>query len=327
MKGNSRPPETRGRHWRRFVFALLAFVFVYVLFSVAGGLLLAEWALHPGRLPLRHSEQVHGAAQREFHATVRDVEIRSADDGTLLRGWYVASTEVPAPAVILLHGVSDNREGVAGYASIFLAHGYRVLLPDARAHGESGGTIATYGLRERDDVHAWVSWLKSQNPTQCVYGLGESMGAAIVLQSLAVENRFCAVIAESSFSGFREMAFDRVGDFVGLGPWFGRTLGRAPVEVAFEYARWRYGLDLTRANPADALSTSNTPVLLIHGVEDVNIRPWHSQRLAAVDRNASLWLVPNAVHTGAWAAIPTEFERRVSDWLASHPARPKMAAQ
>jgi hypothetical protein len=31
-----------------------------------------------------------------------------------------------------------------------------------------------------------------------------------------------------------------------------------------------------------------------------------------------LWLVPDAVHTGAWAAAPVEFPRRVLGWFAAH---------
>jgi hypothetical protein len=45
---------------------------------------------------------------------------------------------------------------------MFLAHGYIVLAPDSRAHGESGGDIATYGLLEWDDAHRWVSWLMEE---------------------------------------------------------------------------------------------------------------------------------------------------------------------
>jgi uncharacterized protein len=46
-------------------------------------------------------------------------------------------------AVILLHGISANRMGVAGYGEMFLQKGYRILLPDSRAHGESEGNPAT----------------------------------------------------------------------------------------------------------------------------------------------------------------------------------------
>ena len=38
---------------------------------------------------------------------------------------------------------------MVGYAELLLAHGFTVLLPDARAHGASGGSLATYGLLER----------------------------------------------------------------------------------------------------------------------------------------------------------------------------------
>src|SRR5256885_4646798 len=99
-------------------------------------------------------------------------------------------------AVILLHGISDSRLGVAGYGQMFLQHGYRILLPDSRAHGESGGDIATYGLRESDDVHRWVSWLYDRG-VSCVDGFGESMGAALVLESMSAEPGFCSVVADS----------------------------------------------------------------------------------------------------------------------------------
>src|SRR5438067_10448944 len=106
---------------------------------------------------------------------------------------------------------------------MFLQQGYRVLLPDSRAHGESGGRLATYGLRENDDIHRWVSWLYDRGAT-CVDGFGESMGAALVLESMRSEARFCAVVADSPFSTFRSVAYDREGYFVGAGrlglePW------------------------------------------------------------------------------------------------------------
>ena len=170
---------------------------------------------------------------------------------------------------------------------MLLQQGYRVLLPDSRAHGESGGTLATYGLLERDDIHHWVDWLYDDKQSACVYGFGESMGAALVLQSLAVERRFCAVVADSSFSSFRSVSYDRIGYYVHLGRWFGQTFGRLPVEIGLMYAKCRYSLDLRQANPEAALARTNTPVLLIHGKADVNIRPWHSENGSGVSQSCS----------------------------------------
>jgi pimeloyl-ACP methyl ester carboxylesterase len=42
---------------------------------------------------------------------------------------------------------------VLSYAALLLSRGYSVLLPDARAHGESAGPIATYGVLEAEDIH------------------------------------------------------------------------------------------------------------------------------------------------------------------------------
>jgi len=126
----------------------------------------------------------------------------------VLKGWYIHPKEFNGNVVIVLHGITDNREGMAGFGKLFLDHGYAVLMPDARGHGESGGDIATYGLRESDDIHRWVSWIYGQErlPVQCVYGFGESYGAALILQSLADEPRYCAVAAESAFSSARAMS-------------------------------------------------------------------------------------------------------------------------
>src|SRR5262249_59487351 len=112
-------------------------------------------------------------------------------------------------AVVLLHGITDNREGMGGFARLFLDHGYAVLMPDARAHGESGGMLATYGVRESDDLHRWVSWLYTDElaPAQCVYGVGESYGAALLLQALPAEPSFCPLAVASPFSPSPQLTY------------------------------------------------------------------------------------------------------------------------
>ena len=292
---------------------------IYTAFSLVAGFVLAEMSLHPGRTHPNQSRiaQMYG----QYGAKLDSVSIRAAD-GVELRAWYSVPVHENGRAVILLHGIGDNRSGVAGYGSEFLAHGYRVLLPDSRAHGESGGQLATYGLLESNDIHRWVSWLYDHGAT-CVNGLGESMGAALVLEGLSAEPRFCAVVADSGFSTFRSVAYDREGYFVGAGRfglerWFGRTIGFLPAEIGLLYAKWRYGVDLYHANPVDALRNSNTPVLLIHGDADINILPDQSRVLAAANSKAEFWLVPGAEHCGAAGKVPQEFWTRVLGFFERH---------
>jgi len=203
--------------------ALLAGVVAYLVLSIVAGSVIAELSLKLRRLPLRHQRAFADAVRHDFHVELQDVAITAAD-GAVLKGWFVHPRDYNGNAVILLHGITDNREGVAGYGRLLLQHGYAVLLPDARRHGESGGELATYGVKESDDVHRWVSWIYAHDPPQCAYGFGESYGAALMLQSLASENRFCAVAVESPFSTAREMSFERVSGPLHLQSWFGRTL-------------------------------------------------------------------------------------------------------
>jgi len=310
---------------RIFLAVPVALVLGWLALTSVAGVLAGEMALHPVRRIL--GPEAKELAQRiaaRSHARLSEASITAAD-GVALRGWKIQPSPGNGDAVILLHGQSDNREGMLGYADLLLRHGYSVLLPDARAHGESGGEIATYGVKEAGDVRRWFDWVERADAPRCVYSLGESMGAAELLASLGEEPGFCAVVAESSFASFREASYDRLAEELNAGAWTGRTLLRPGIEVGFLYARLRYGVNLEQASPQDAVAASTVPVLLIHGAMDANLPPRHSEmivaRSASRNRPVVLWEPAEAGHTGAAGAEPKEFERRVIGWFEGHGPR------
>jgi len=300
------------RRLRWLIFALL----LYSAFCSVGGVLLTDGALHPARRSLTPEDAVaFGQSIQPLHAVVQDVSI-TTPDAAILRGWLVRPPQPNGAAALLLHGLGDNRLGMTGYAQLLLAHGFTVLLPDARAQGLSGGTLATYGLLERRDIRQWADLLRAEVGAHCVYGMGESMGAAQLLQSLPGGAPFCAVMVESTFANFREIAYDRMGQPFHLGPWVGRTVLRPLVEIAFLRARWKYGLDMEQVSPEEAVVQTHVPVLLIHGQVDSNIPLRHSRRMHALAPQTVLWEVPGADHCGAIAAAPSEFQNRLLDWFS-----------
>ncbi|MGA7136244.1 MAG: alpha/beta fold hydrolase [Terriglobales bacterium] len=306
---------------------LCVVAFLYIAGTVFSGIGLGWIALHPPSHPVTPSEErnARAAAQRD-NVEFQDV-VLVASDGAVLRAWFMRPSEPSGDAVILLHGVSDNRMGTYGYGRWLVQHHYMVLLPDARAHGNSSGEFATYGLKEADDVHRWVNWIETAEHPRCMFGLGESMGAAQLLQSLPKEPRFCAVVAESPFASFREVAYVRFGQPFHAGPWLGRTLFRPAVNAGFLYVRLRYGFDMEDASPEQAVVGSKIPVLLIHGLDDSNIPPYHSDLIQAKNpSDVVVWKVPGAFHTGAHEAAPQEFERRVLEWFAEHSSTAKPAS-
>jgi uncharacterized protein len=302
----------RGRRLR-WLFVFLA---LYLAVCTIGGIFLADGSLHPGRRAITEREvTAFKETLRMLEAELQDVTVTTSDQ-VVLRGWLLRPAHSNGDAALLLHGLADSRIGMAGYAQLLLAHGYTVLLPDARAHGVSGGAVATFGLLEREDIHDWADFLSREAHPRCLFGMGESMGAAQLLQALEAESRFCAVVAESAFSTFREIAYDRMGQPFHLGAWVGRTVLRPMVEVAFLRARWKYGLPMGEVSPEAAVASSQVPVLLIHGQIDGNIPLRHSRAIHARAPHTVLWEVPGADHGGAVAAAPDEFERRIVGWFA-----------
>jgi hypothetical protein len=285
--------------------------------SVAAGIYIAESTLHVGRRPVAHRAEFESIVEQQFHSKILDAAI-PAPDGVALKAWYVQPQDFNGSSVILLHGVDDNRQGVVGYSRMFLQHGYAVLLPDARAHGESGGRIATYGVLERYDIRAWNQWLR-QRSSNCTYLFGESMGAALALQAASVTNDLCAVAVEDPFSSLREIAYDRISQHLGVGPWFPRSFGRPAIDAAFLYARLRYQIDFSQSNPGDTFAASQVPALLIDGTADHNIPMRHAHAIMKSSAShAELWEIQGADHGGAVEVAPGEFNTRVLQWFASH---------
>jgi alpha-beta hydrolase superfamily lysophospholipase len=301
------------RRIRRAVLGLC----LYLAFSAVGGIFLADGTLHPARRPLTDDEIAE--ARRSAQALSAELEDASitASDGAVLRGWIIRPNHGDGNAVILLHGLADNRLGMTGYAQLLVDHGFTVLMPDARAHGVSGGALATYGLLERNDIREWFDFLQAKEHPGCTFGFGESMGAAELLQSLEAQTRFCAVAAESPFATFREIAYDRMGQPFHLGPWVGRTLLWPLVEAAFLRARWKYGLDMEKVSPAESVARTAVPVLLIHGRVDSNIPVQHSRLIHARSPKTQLWEVPDADHCGAISTEPQEFKQKLLGWFTS----------
>jgi alpha-beta hydrolase superfamily lysophospholipase len=306
---------TRTRRALRWLAALAA---VYLVLCTLIGIYLADVAVKPFRreMPANSLAAVHDQLQ-PIGAKITEVSIEGLDRAPL-RGWLYTPRLPNGHTVIALHGVSANRRSLISYAEMMLKGGYTVLTPDSRAHGASGGMFASYGVLESDDIGRWIAWLRGRQ-TGCIHAFGSSMGAAQTLQIVDGPAALCSAVAEAPFSTFREISYDRVGQYIRVGDWFGRTVMRPAVEVGFLTARLRYGLDLDLVDPASHLLRTRTPVLLIHGLADTNIPPRHVQLMHAANPTMlTVWLVDGARHVGAWRKEPKAYESRVLGFFAAH---------
>lgn len=307
-----------GRGARVVLAASVAITVAAILIAV-GGAVICEGALRVPRRAIPASPlTVLTPEQAQPIGEWRSVEIPAAD-GAVLRGWLLLSRASNGGYIIALHGIADSRIGQLGLACLFLRNHYAVLLPDSRGHGASGGDLVTYGLRESADVRRWYDWLKRTEHPRNIYGFGESLGGSILLQSLPITPGFSAVAAECPYASFRRIAEYRIAQSLPVPCWLAEPGAAVLVRSGFVYARWKYGLDFRKVSAADAISHTNVPILLIHGMADIKTPAINSRILAAGNpARVTLWLVPGAQHTGAYQTAPAEFEGRVIGWFSGH---------
>lgn len=280
------------------------------LLSVVAGWIGAPGFLHPEKRALtpdmvRDADVTFG----QIGARREEFDVR-APDGATLRGWKVRAAKPNGAWVLVLHGVADNRYGVTEHARLLLQNGYDVVMMDARAHGSSGGEIATYGWLEREDVSAEIDELERTEHPGHLYALGISMGAGIALQAAARDARIEATAAEAPFATIQEAAYD----YAGLQRWplLGKTFF-APGAWMLVYRGGRLaGFPPSEVSPVRSVAKRAFPLLLICDGADVVLPCRHSEMiLRAAAGPKELWRVPRALHTGALGADTSEFRRRV----------------
>lgn len=301
---------------RRAIRILIILLITPPLTAAVAGWLVAPAYLHPIRRELS-PDLVRGADATfsQIRAIRQDFDVR-ATDGVLLRGWKVRSATPRGDWVVVFHGVADNRIGVLEHARILLLGGYNVVMMDSRAHGASEGTMATYGWLERNDTRAIVDAVEASEHPHHLFALGESMGAAIALQSAAVEPRIEGVVAESAFANLTEAAYDYAG--LRRYPWLGKTLLAPFAWVVVVRAQMLAGFPTAQVAPETSVAARAFPVLLICDAEDVALPCRHTQRIydAAVGPK-QMWVVPRAFHTAALGYQAAEFRRRVYSFYQS----------
>jgi alpha-beta hydrolase superfamily lysophospholipase len=209
-------------------------------------------ALHPLRI-------VPARTPTSLGLPFEDVEFTTTD-GVRLRGWLVPHTEARGNA-IFCHGWGRNRGHVAGLLPTLHELGLNVLAFDFRGHGESGGHTAAFGHRETADLIAADSYLRRRFPSQPLFLVGVSYGAAVTLQTLPDLADVRAVWVEGCFSRLENV----VGHFLSGAP---AALRPALVRYCDVVGWLDCGLWAPAVNPIKCLAEVHVPICFCHGGAD-----------------------------------------------------------
>lgn len=286
----------RSRYWLNLLFFTLTV-------SAAAGIFLLVYYIHlqlnAFLTPYRHLEI---GTPAELNRPYQDIRLATAD-GLNISAWYIPGSR--AQAIILVHGIDTNRGAVLPEAKILAEAGYHLLMLDLRAHGQSEGSLATYGYREALDVQAAVDYLAGLPEIEQIGALGTSFGGAAVARAAAIDSRLKAVVIESSYSSLTEAvkdAFEQRSIFPG---W------SAPLLITL--AERRAGIKISQVDSArDLAMLQPRAVMIIHGSEDMLFPVEHAYRMyASAGEPKQLWIIEGLGHASPVFGREAEYQARV----------------
>ncbi|MBI3605079.1 MAG: alpha/beta hydrolase [Nitrospirae bacterium] len=234
--------------------------------------------------------------------TYEDVSFKSLD-GTVLNGWFIPGRGNIKGTVLQFHGNGANIGNHYGAVYWLPDEGYNVFLFDYRGYGKSGGTPARQGIQE--DGIAALEYIR-QRADVIPYPIiiyGQSLGGAVAVSTVATQKQdgIVAVILESSFTGYRAIAREKLGSL-----WLTWPL-QWPLSflISNEYS------------PLDMIGKiSPVPLLIVHGDADEVIPKHHSETLFKTARKPkTLWIIPGGHHIDAFSYPHQENRKRLLEFL------------
>ena len=260
---------------------------------------------------LRHYEKELSAGIRWLGEQPVEKVTVEAYDGLRLAGRYLPCDNARG-TLLCFHGWRSCPEIDFGCAlQFYKSLGLNLLLVDERAHGASGGRFITFGVRERRDVHTWVTWHNQRFGDKTpVLLAGLSMGAATVLMSCGepFPANVRGVIADCGFTSPYEIVA-KIARENHVPRWF--------LPFVSLQTRLFAGFRLKEYSTLTALASCRLPLMLIHGEGDAFVPCDMSRKnyAASAAADKTLLTVPNAGHGQSYLLEGDRYRRTVTAFV------------
>jgi pimeloyl-ACP methyl ester carboxylesterase len=238
----------------------------------------------------------------------------------------IDAAHLPGPgdlAIVVAHGftLSWQRPNVWRIANR-LNQIAGVVVFDFRGHGRSGG-LSTLGDREIKDLDVAVAWAR-QLGYRRIAAVGFSMGASVVLRYAGLIGGIDAVVSVSGPGRWYYRGTERMRRVhMAVEHRLGRMVTRRWFKTRVSPAGWKP----VPVPPAEAAAKiSSTPLLIVHGYEDLYFPPEHARQLyIAANEPKELWVIPGMGH--AESATTNDLADKIGRWVDQATARPQPVAE
>lgn len=214
---------------------------------------------------------------------------------------------------LVCHGYGMSKEHMRYLAEFFPNE--TMLFIDFRAHGQSSGTICSFGYYEQRDIAAAVEYIKSKDSLKnlVLVGLGCSMGAATLIMAAGNGMPFNALILDAPFARFELEVSHVFNQKTGLPRMFFMPI----ICLIFKYM---VGVGIHEINPVECAAQITCPVLLMHSLDDDFVRIEHAYELQkALNTFHDFWLLDSAKHCRIAHKHSEAYKQRINNFLSALP--------
>lgn len=216
---------------------------------------------------------------------VQNITFQSKDS-LRLQALYAYAPDQPIRGVmILVHGIGSCKEHMTSLAIGLAEEGVACFWADGRAQGQSEGKYCTYGYFEKQDIQELYRVARKNYPDAPIGIWGNSLGGAIALQALELEEGLAFGIIQSTFTDLDQIVYDYQKRYaLGLGV-------RWATRIALKEAGQIAGFPPEAVRPIESARNIEQPVLIAHGDADRNIWVEYGKQLYDALRNKDKELI------------------------------------
>ncbi len=229
-------------------------------------------------------------------------------DGITLHGWLFEANPQALGTILILHGNAENLSTHVNSVLWLVKEGFNIFIFDYRGYGRSEGKPNLKGVHVDAEEALKTVLNLPQTKGGKVVVLGQSIGGAIAIYIVANfqhKDRIAALIIDSTFSSYRLIAREKLGQFLLTWPF------QYPLSLLFndDYSPLKW---INKVAPV--------PVLIIHGVNDPVVPIHHGFLLyEAASIPKDFWETPTPGHVMAFAdkVVRKKFVRYLYDHLCT----------
>lgn len=213
---------------------------------------------------------------------------------------------------VLSHGYGSDGEHMQDFGELFYEQGYDLLVPDARAHGQSEGEYIGFGWPDRLDYVQWIETMVDSYPEGVdIILFGISMGGATVMMTSGekLPDNVKLIIEDCGYDSVSNELSYQINDMFNL-PSF------PLVPLTSVYSDLKAGYNFKEASSVAQLKKNTLPMLFIHGDADKFV-PFEmlAKNVEATQGPKEQYVVKGAEHANSFKVDREGYTKVVKNFL------------